>query len=138
MNLVNTVTFQSVGNEIYLRFGQNNIIELTGAEEVQLEVGDNINYFGNFIIVRDENNRWKHPQGFFSPVNQLGLSFDGSTVAIKRQTQPKIFGKGVMYVNKQVAFYTTSVGLIERITDALEGDPGDIPTPPPNQGYRQN
>ena len=118
---------------MYLRFGGNNIIELTGAEQVELLVGETVNYFGSFIIVRDANSFWKHPQGFFNSLTQMGLAFDEFTVTIQTSTRV-VYGPGVLYVNTPIAFFTTSSVLVARIEEALQGDPGNIPTPPPNQG----
>ncbi len=118
---------------MFLRYAGQDIINLSVAEAVELEVGEWFQYFGNFIIVRRSTGAYKK---IISPLNRrLALSVDGNTVQIKTSTQPNIFGPGMMYSDEDdgVAFYTTSTVLIQRIEDALS-DPGGLPTPPPEEG----
>lgn len=100
--------------------------------KVDVDQGEWFQYFGNFIIVRRANNAFKK---IINHLNRLGLSFDGVNVEIVTSTIQRTNGPGALYFDESdgVAFYTTSDTLIQRITDALN-TPGDLPTPPPNEG----
>ena len=124
------VTFQQADGEVFLRSGGVNIIEIVGAGRITVEADEWFQYFGNFIIVRRSTGAFKK---IINSLTELALSFDGVTVQIVTSTQPNILGFGELFDNSGTAFYTTSVTLIAQIDDALE-DPGDLPTPPPEQG----
>ena len=123
---------------MYLRHGGRDIINLSTAEQVEVEDQEWFQYFGNFIIVRRATNAYKK---IINNLNRnLGVSFDGTSVQIITRTRQRTDGPGVMYFNENrqvrnagVAFYTTSVALIQRISKAL-GNSGGLPTPPPNEG----
>lgn len=130
---MHVVTFRvEPGNNVYLRHGGQDIINLNTADKVDVEDGEWFQYFGNFIIVRRANSAYKK---IINHLNHLGLSFDGTTVEIITRTRQRTDGPGALYFNEDagVAFYTTSFTLIQRITDALNS-PGGQPTPPPNEG----
>ena len=117
---------------MYLRYEGQDVINLSVADKEVLANGERFQYFGNFIIVRRVNNSFKR---IVNNLISLGLSFDGTTVQIVTTTQRDIYGPGVLYIDQgaRVTFYTTSVNLIQRIASAL-GNPGSLPTPPPDEG----
>ena len=117
---------------MYLRYDGQDVINLSAADEEVLANGERFQYFGNFIIVRRVNNSFKR---IVNNLISLGLSFDGTTVQIVTTTQRDIHGPGVLYIDQgaRVTFYTTSTNLIRRIAGAL-GNPGGLPTPPPDEG----
>ena len=67
------------GNNVYLRHGGQDIINLSTAGKVDVEDGEWFQYFGNFIIVRRANSAYKK---IINRLNRLGLSFDGTTVEL--------------------------------------------------------
>ena len=119
---------------MYLRHGGTDIINLSAATKVDVEVGEWFQYFGNFIIVRRANNAFKKIINNLN--NRLAISVDGTNVEIKTRTVQRTDGPGALYFNEDVGdvFYTTDFPLIQRITDALDS-PGGLPTPPPDEGY---
>ena len=126
------VSFRQDSGVVYLRYEGQDVINLSVADKEVLANGERFQYFGNFIIVRRVNNSFKR---IVNNLISLGLSFDGTTVQIVTTTQRDIYGPGVLYIDQgaRVTFYTTSVNLIQRIASAL-GNPGSLPTPPPDEG----
>ncbi len=135
---IHAVTFRLDSGSVYLRHDGKDIINLSTASKVEVEVGEWFQYFGNFIIVRRATGAYKK---IINRLDSLALSFDGTTVDIKTRTIQRTDGPGVMYfIEGEIggdpgnAFYTTDATLITRIEDALDGSPGDLPTPPPYEG----